>query len=195
MVSYPKATEARGVVGANPQVMVEWRDCALDAWATGDPVKQRFLRDARAIEADEGVAGQYRLLEWTAERLPETIGRRTTDSSLLAPRDRRDVLRFEFQSIAEEDQHAIIRGEREGPGRPAEWLSVIAVHEKRLGPLAVRRLRKHDRERVIATERGKIRAPLQMALHLLHLACRPLEQDFDSFRRQLDALPRKPRAL
>ena len=190
---------------------LEWRDALLDRVALRlarsrqtKPMARwmtHFLKDARQNEADDALepaaaaGGHYTLTEWTRERLPE-LDHPRADSSLRALRLRLETLTAEFRIIREDDA---LEGRTR---RPADWRPIIEHHERALidrgghcAPLARHPLTRSQRDKVIATERRTIRTPRSMALHLLHLACRPTD-DLAEFRRTLDRVKiDKPPAL
>jgi hypothetical protein len=191
LISRP--AEARGASGPNPQVMLAWRDRTLDMWAAGDPVKERLLKNAREIEEDEGAGGEYRLLPWTVERLPET-SHKPTDSPLRIWRHRRDLLAWEFRSVRALDQ---IQGRQRDL---AGWLPVVGRYAEELTdpPFNGRALKRNELAEIIVTSRGNIRQPQAVADWLVRLARDAASNSSNpvkDHKHQLDRVPSRPAAL
>jgi hypothetical protein len=182
-----------------------WRDVALDHLVTvlaGTKANAelarrlaRYLEGAREIETQEhdgwdGARSTGRLAEWTAERLPE-LERKRIDSYLRPFAVEWLMLRGEFHAAKRDgDQtrpawHARVQG--------AETLLAEAVTRKDL-PGPTYSLTEAQRDEVIFTEAGKVRAPKAMAFRLLYKAFRP-EADDEAWRIQLEHVKLAPPAL
>lgn len=168
------------------------------------------------------------LTDWTAERLVELAHKRS-DPGLRPFKVALLGLEEHFRAWQErgERPHVLVRGRLRGatlarPIPPAviaarrnelrrrTWRAVVRLAEKRLaadvkaGRLAspVHRLTPTQRDEVIFTQTGKIRAPKAAAFQVLYLACRyrPKHsrdggQAAENFRTQLEHVKLVPRAL
>jgi hypothetical protein len=193
---------------------IDWRDEALDAIAddyeqNGHPEKadrlRRFLQDAREIAAEppglETAGERPRLETYLADRLPEIAqGRQVTT---MGPLWRSwTTLTTVFRLERDADQAA-------GRDRSAaDWRPIVERAEEILATrpviqddgtsrvLAWRRLDPAERDAVIATPRGVVRAPDEMALRLLWLAARGARaakvEPLEDFRRQLKRYVPRP---
>jgi hypothetical protein len=200
-----------------PMHRIAWRDAALDRLVdvlaknqdTADFGRRlrSYVQTAREIERQEydgwdGVRSCTRLAEWTAERLPE-LERKRSDSALRSQKEAMLGLEGHFrawQSRCEEPRLAI--GTRRNKLRRRAWRACVRLAERNLAknvaagrlPGPMRRLTPSQRDEVIFTQAGKIRAPKAAAFELLYLAI-PHRADRENFRTQLAHVKLAPPAL
>lgn len=159
-----------------------WRDIVLDYIAAGNPVDPEqlrlFLADVREIDEYGTAPWNTNIVEWTREHLKELARPRRNDPTLNRLWWRRAALTGIFS------RHI---GAAAQPLGLREWRAIVAAAESALGSLTWpgRVLTPEQRAQIILDDKDNIREPKEMALWLLHLACRPKSQELSDFRRQM----------
>jgi hypothetical protein len=195
-------TPAAHIAAAWGALRISWRDAVLDRLVVTLAKNQatarqgrrlgRYLENARAIESQEwggwdGERSIRRLTEWTAERLRE-LERKRVESAL-------HPVKIEWLKLTGEFSHA----QREEHPNLAAWRKrVRAAEENLIHDGLVRRSRlltPAERDEVLFTEGGKIRAPRSMAFRLICFFACPSRMAAEAFRIQLEHVKLRPTAL